>query len=184
MASFSIRRPCVRFEGPYASDPTGRGFPNYNVSLDGEWFLIVTRGGDSNVPALPVVQNWFAELKERAPVDRARNQSRVASEKHIFEHISSILVKKPSDGDPDGAAEVTRQRLDVVDVSDDPQAAEPKSVVVAFQCTSCRKLLHVEFSVSPFESAGGSSDGIVCPGCDHPLRLRLPGPVRKVLPAD
>ncbi len=93
-------------------------------------------------------------------------------------------MKKPRDGDPDGAAEVTRQRLDVVDVSDDPQAVEPKSVVVAFECTACRQLLHVEFFVSPFESAATSNDGVVCPGCDHPLRLRLPGPVRGVRLAD
>ncbi len=74
----------------------------------------------------------------------------------------------------------TRRRLDVVDVSNDPRAAEPQSVVVAFECTACRRLLHVEFFVSPFESPGASSERVVCPGCDHPLPLRLPGPVRDV----
>ena len=79
---------------------------------------------------------------------------------------------------------VTGRRLDVVDVSDDPRAGEPQSVVVAFECTSCRQLLHVEFLVSPFESTQRSNDGLVCPRCDGPLRLRLPGPVHEVRLAD
>ena len=95
---------------------------------------------------------------------------------------SRIFVKNPSDGD--APEPVIGRRLDLVDVSDDPRAAEPQSVVVAFECTACRQLLHVEFFVSPFESAAASNDGVVCPGCDHPLRLRLPGPVRGVRLAD
>ena len=79
---------------------------------------------------------------------------------------------------------LTRRRLDVVDVSNDPRAGEPQSVVVAFECTACSQLLHVEFFVSPFESAGASNDVVVCPGCNHPLRLRLPGPVRDIRLAD
>ena len=67
--SFSIGRPRVLFEGPYASDPIDRGFPNYDVSLDGERFLMVTRGDDSVAPTLTFVQNWLAELKERVPVN-------------------------------------------------------------------------------------------------------------------
>ena len=98
---------------------------------------------------------------------------------------SRILVKNPSDRDPGDAPEaMTPRRLDVVDVSGDPRAAEEQSVVVAFECTACRQLLHVEFFVSPFESTRESNDGGVCPGCDQPLRLRLPGPVRGVRLAD
>ncbi len=70
--TFRGGRPRLLFEGPYEMDPArdfGSATPNYDVSLDGERFLMVT-GGDSEASSLSitVVLNWFEELKARVPV--------------------------------------------------------------------------------------------------------------------
>ena len=71
--TFRAGRPRVLFEGPYDMGPghdVGIRAPNYDVSLDGERFLMVTRD-DSEASALSinVVLNFFEELKARVPVD-------------------------------------------------------------------------------------------------------------------
>lgn len=86
------------------------------------------------------------------------------------------------------------RRFDLLDVTEDPAAAEVQTVVVAFQCPKCQQMLHIEYLVSPFGSAapGGTGpvggratkDGVECPRCGARHRLRLPGAVRDVWRAD
>jgi eukaryotic-like serine/threonine-protein kinase len=65
--SFAMGRPRTLFEGGQYMPPTGSypyPFPNYDVSPDGQRFLMITR--DSK-PQINVVLNWFEELKSRVP---------------------------------------------------------------------------------------------------------------------
>jgi hypothetical protein len=78
----------------------------------------------------------------------------------------------------------SRRRLDLVDVTDDPAAAEPRTVVVAFRCTACRQMLHIEYLVSPSPGGAAPADGVACPECSQRHPLRLPGVVRDVWRAD
>ncbi len=71
--TFRAGRPRVLFDGPYEMGPghaQGISTPNYDVSLDGERFLMVTGGdGESSSPSLTVILNWFEELKARVPAN-------------------------------------------------------------------------------------------------------------------
>ncbi len=61
----------VVFEGNYALDPLAVGIPNYDVSADGERFLMVgdAAGRDATAPLdVVLVENWHQELLERVPV--------------------------------------------------------------------------------------------------------------------
>jgi Tol biopolymer transport system component len=64
---FAAGTPQKLFEGPYV--PTSRGFPNYDVSSDGQQFLMVKASDEP--PMTPtqinVVLNWSEELKQRVP---------------------------------------------------------------------------------------------------------------------
>ncbi len=55
------------FEGPY--DPTVFTAPNYDVSPDGQRFLMLKRfeQGVAAPAQINVVLNWFEELKSRVP---------------------------------------------------------------------------------------------------------------------
>jgi serine/threonine-protein kinase len=65
----AIGRPRLLFEGAYATDPTGLGMPNYDVSLDGlQFVMIASVADDATRPQLVLVENWFEELKERVPI--------------------------------------------------------------------------------------------------------------------
>ena len=60
-----VGSPTVLFEGPYNPGPVPRfARANYDVSLDGSRFLMVSAAYSS----LIFVHNWFEELKERVPV--------------------------------------------------------------------------------------------------------------------
>ena len=48
-------------------DPYSFGTPYYDVSLDGQQFLMVRPGAGPGA-SFVVVENWFEELKERVPV--------------------------------------------------------------------------------------------------------------------
>ncbi len=65
---FRVGRPRELFEEPYETDPNAQGIPNYDVSLDGEQFLMVRRGS-SRAAGLIVIQNWFEDLNARVPVN-------------------------------------------------------------------------------------------------------------------
>ena len=62
--------PLTLFEGPYR--PTGGSLPFYDVSPDGQRFLMLKpvdpAGRDSAPTQINVVLNWFEELKQKVPV--------------------------------------------------------------------------------------------------------------------
>jgi eukaryotic-like serine/threonine-protein kinase len=65
--SFSAGKPRMLFEGQYVTT----GFPNmsaaYDVSADGQRFLMVKETEQATSPQINVVLNWFEELKRRVP---------------------------------------------------------------------------------------------------------------------
>ncbi len=82
------------------------------------------------------------------------------------------------------AAGSARRSFDLVDVTDDPTAADLRTVVVAFRCTACRQMLHIEYAVSPTPGGSAPPDGVACPECGQRHPLRLPGVVREVWRAE
>jgi serine/threonine protein kinase/Tol biopolymer transport system component len=67
--AFALAKTRELFEGDYAL--TGTGMANYDVTRDGQRFLMVKPATQGVRPAqLHVVQNWFEELKRLAPVTR------------------------------------------------------------------------------------------------------------------
>ena len=64
--AFSAGRPRLLFEGAYV--PTPLTLPDYDVSPDGQRFLILKAPEQAQAPAqINVVLNWFEELKRRVP---------------------------------------------------------------------------------------------------------------------
>jgi eukaryotic-like serine/threonine-protein kinase len=66
---FSAGKPMVLFEGPWLPSPVY--FPNYDVSRDGQRFLML-KAADEDTRQIVVVQNWFEELKRRMAAGRSR----------------------------------------------------------------------------------------------------------------
>src|SRR5271157_62385 len=68
--SFSAGKPKVLFEGHY--QPTPLTFPNYDVSADGQRFLMLkpVEAGEGAPTQINVVLNWFEELKRRVPAGK------------------------------------------------------------------------------------------------------------------
>ncbi len=71
--AFSADKPRRLFDTrPYRGGTTGSNPRTYDVSLDGQRFLMVmgntTGGAPSTPPLLVVVENWFEELKQRVPI--------------------------------------------------------------------------------------------------------------------
>ena len=58
--------PRLLFDERYATDPFQGGSQNYDVSVDGERFLMVSRSNTTDA-SITLVQNWFEELTERVP---------------------------------------------------------------------------------------------------------------------
>ncbi len=68
--SFSAGTQKVLFEGLYETLPT-ISTPNYNVSPDGQHFLMLKPGEQAQAPTqINVVLNWFEELKQKAPAEK------------------------------------------------------------------------------------------------------------------
>ena len=64
--TFSAGKPRMLFEGSYVSTP--RSFPDYDVSPDGQRFLMVKAVEQAQAPSpINVVLNWFEELKQKVP---------------------------------------------------------------------------------------------------------------------
>ncbi len=65
--SFAAGKPRVLFEGRY--EPSLATAPNYDVSPDGQRFLMLKRSeaGEGAPTQINVVLNWFEELKRRVP---------------------------------------------------------------------------------------------------------------------
>ena len=73
--SFQASVPRLLFAGDYDRDNSAGGIggaSNYDVSLDGQRFVMVKaeqQSGEAGAsPQFHVVLNWFEELKERVPV--------------------------------------------------------------------------------------------------------------------
>jgi Tol biopolymer transport system component len=63
---FSAGKPRVLFAGPYM--PTETTMPSYDVSPDGQRFLMIKPSEqNTSLTQIVVVQNWFEELKLRVP---------------------------------------------------------------------------------------------------------------------
>jgi len=66
-SSFSVGNPEILFEGTYAM---GDGEPSYDVSLDGERFLMIKQMEDGSATAqVIVVLNWLTELERLVPTE-------------------------------------------------------------------------------------------------------------------
>jgi serine/threonine protein kinase/Tol biopolymer transport system component len=67
---FAAGKPRMLFEGQYQSTPTTR--PNYDVSHDGQRFLMLkSTGQEKAAPTqINVVLNWFEELKQKVPTGK------------------------------------------------------------------------------------------------------------------
>jgi hypothetical protein len=67
--SFAAGKPKMLFEGAYLSVAPGQTNTAYDVSPDGQRFLMVKEVGRAvSSTQINVVQNWFEELKQKAPV--------------------------------------------------------------------------------------------------------------------
>ena len=64
LPTFSAGKPRMLFEGPYV--PTPRSFPDYDVSPDGQRFLMLKAPEQAQAPAqINVVLNWTETLKQK-----------------------------------------------------------------------------------------------------------------------
>ncbi len=68
--SFALGKPRMLFEGPYL--PTPGTTPNYDVSRDGQRFLMLkSNAREQAAPTqINVVLNWFEELKQKVPTGK------------------------------------------------------------------------------------------------------------------
>jgi Tol biopolymer transport system component len=68
--SFSPGKPKMLFEAPYV--PTPATFPNYDVSPDGQRFLMLkpSESAEAAPTQINVVLNWFEELKQKVPTGK------------------------------------------------------------------------------------------------------------------
>src|SRR5579863_2520928 len=68
--SFSAGKPRMLFEGPY--QPTPVTTPNFDVSPDGQRFLMLKPSGSAEAAPtqINVVLNWFEELKQKVPTGK------------------------------------------------------------------------------------------------------------------
>lgn len=65
--AFEPGRPELLFEGTFAREPQGN--TNYDVSADGEHFLMVQPDEATRMQEIVVVQNWLSELERLAPAE-------------------------------------------------------------------------------------------------------------------
>ena len=66
---FTAGKPRVLFEGQYAPSPAT--MPNYDVSPDGQRFLMLKpTEAEAGPKQINVVLNWFEELKRRVPTGK------------------------------------------------------------------------------------------------------------------
>jgi hypothetical protein len=62
-----IGQPVALFAGPYQDNPGWTRPRSYDVSRDGERFLLTRIPGDRPQPRIAVVLNWFEELRAKVP---------------------------------------------------------------------------------------------------------------------
>jgi hypothetical protein len=67
--TFSAGKPKMLFESPYV--PTPRSFQDYDVSPDGQRFLMLKAGQQAQTPdQINVVVNWTEELRQKVPTGK------------------------------------------------------------------------------------------------------------------
>ena len=68
--SFTVGKPGMLSEGRYVAPPGTT--PNYDVSPDGQRFLMVkpNEAGEAEAAQINVVLNWFEELKRLVPTGK------------------------------------------------------------------------------------------------------------------
>jgi serine/threonine-protein kinase len=66
--TFAARKPRLLFES--AAYERVSTTPNYDVSLDGQRFLMVEASEQQSAPQINVVLNWFDELKQKVPTGK------------------------------------------------------------------------------------------------------------------
>ena len=67
--TFSAGKPRILFERQYLSQPFPQTTPLYDVSSDGQRFLMVKQGEQAPTQ-ISVVLNWLEDLKRRAPAGK------------------------------------------------------------------------------------------------------------------
>jgi serine/threonine-protein kinase len=65
---FSFAPPVQLFTGRYRAEPAGAAI-SYDVAPDGGFVMIESSGNTGGSASIVVVQNWFEELKRRAPAN-------------------------------------------------------------------------------------------------------------------
>jgi Tol biopolymer transport system component len=69
--SFSAGKPKVLFAGQYQPSPNPVPNANYDVTPDGQRFIMLKPGGQEQAPTqINVVLNWFEELKQKVPTGK------------------------------------------------------------------------------------------------------------------
>jgi eukaryotic-like serine/threonine-protein kinase len=70
--SISVGKPKVLFTGQYQQSPNPIPNANYDVSPDGQRFLMLKPGGQEQEgpTQINVVLNWFEELKQKVPTGK------------------------------------------------------------------------------------------------------------------
>ena len=73
--ALSVGTPVQVFRGSYYVSPTGSPRPQYDVTSDGQRFLMLTPGPGTDTTSVArshfvVVENWFEELKRRVPTTK------------------------------------------------------------------------------------------------------------------
>ncbi len=71
--NFSAGKPQTLFEGSYTLAPGANSAPDYDVSPDGQRFLMLKEAGEgasATATQIVVVQNWLVELNRRVPPGR------------------------------------------------------------------------------------------------------------------
>ncbi len=65
--TFSVSKPKVLFEGSYVTTQFGFGKQYYDISPDGQRFVMIKE--EQGEAQINVVLNWFEELKRIVPTD-------------------------------------------------------------------------------------------------------------------
>jgi serine/threonine-protein kinase len=68
-ATGAIGPPQILFSGPYPDNPGWTRPRSYDVTPDGQRFLLTKLPGERAQPRIMVVLNWFDELRARVPID-------------------------------------------------------------------------------------------------------------------
>jgi hypothetical protein len=65
---FEVETPELLFEGRFRSHG-GFGFPNYDITPDGQQFVMIRGEAPAPLTEIHVVVNWFEELKRLVPTE-------------------------------------------------------------------------------------------------------------------